>query len=140
MKKRILQTAWAKKVTLNGTRIFFDHNFTIKVKQQRSMYKPMREQLRKRNIKSYIITPVKLKIFNEDGSSKTYDNPETAAKALKELDITCDGSSHQTSPQKDDGWNIVGPQYGQNRWSRRHAGAGDTEPPPVTEERLNRYM
>ena len=85
-----------KKETLNGTQIFFDPDFTTTVKQQRAMNKPMRDQLRKKNIKSYVIAP-KLKIINDDGSSETYNNPEMASKALTELGITCDGSSHQTT-------------------------------------------
>lgn len=40
-KKQILHVAWGKKeLTYNGAHIFFDHNFTFKVKQQWALYRP----------------------------------------------------------------------------------------------------
>lgn len=68
-----------------------------------------------------------------DGSSKTYNNPATASKALKELGRLSHAMAIKSSiPQIDNGWNIM--QHGQRRRSRGHAGPGDTE------KRLERHM
>lgn len=63
----------------------------------------------KKNIKTFVIVP---KIINDDGSSETYYNPETASEALEE-------PGHMRwmkSSNKPDGWNIV--QRGQRKRSR----------------------
>lgn len=87
-KKQILHAAWKmKEIIYKGTRIFFDHDFTFKVKQQRDLYRPMREQLKAKNIKSHILTPAKLKVFSEDGTLQTYGTPQAAAKALEERGV-----------------------------------------------------
>lgn len=53
-KEQILHVAWAtEELIYKGAHIFFDHNFTFKVKQQRALYRPMREQLKSKNIKSH---------------------------------------------------------------------------------------
>lgn len=84
-KMRVLQAAWAKKeVMFGGTRIYFDHDFSPKVRKQRALYKPIRTQLKNQGIKSYIVAPAKLKIFNADGSTSTFPTAETAIKALEE--------------------------------------------------------
>ena len=52
MKRRVLHAAWRKKeVTFMDARIFFDHDFTFKVRQQILLYKDVREQLKAQDIK-----------------------------------------------------------------------------------------
>lgn len=87
-KMDILRAAWGvKDLSYNGTRIYFNHDFTSKVNQQRALYKHIRVQLKAKNIKSHILAPAKLKVFREDGTSQTYGNPEAATKALEELGL-----------------------------------------------------
>ncbi|KAL7402183.1 hypothetical protein ABVT39_010994 [Epinephelus coioides] len=84
-KRRVLQAAWSKKeVNFKDTQIFYDHDFTFKVRQQRLLYKDVREQLKAQDIKTHILAPAKLKMFNKDGTTTTYPNPTTAIKELKE--------------------------------------------------------
>lgn len=54
-KRRVLQIAEGnKEVKLQDTQFFFDHNFTFKVRQQRSQYKL--SELKAQNIKTHILT------------------------------------------------------------------------------------
>lgn len=47
-KRDVLKSAWSKKeIIFNDTRIYVDHDFTTKVKQQWAEYRPLREQLKK---------------------------------------------------------------------------------------------
>lgn len=85
MKMRVMQAAWTKKkVMFEDTRIYFEHDFTTKVRKQRAMYKPIRKQLKDQGIKSHIVAPAKLKIFHEDDSTTTFPNPGAATQALEE--------------------------------------------------------
>lgn len=84
-KQTVLQAAWSKKeIKLKEDRIFLDHDFTYQTKQQRSLYKPIREQLKAQDIKTHIMAPAKLKVFNSDGSITMFPNPTVAAKELEE--------------------------------------------------------
>ena len=72
MKRRVLQAAWSKKEgNFKDTQIFFDHDFTFKVRQQSLLYKDVREQLKAQDIKTHILSPAKLKMFNKDGTTTT---------------------------------------------------------------------
>lgn len=83
-KKTVLQAAWSKKeIKLQEQRIFLDHDFTYQTRQQRSLYKPIREQLKALDIKTHIVAPAKLKVFNSDGTTTTFPNPTVAAKELE---------------------------------------------------------
>lgn len=69
-KARVLHAAWKKKEVLyKDKRIYFDHDFSSAVRKQRSLYKPIRQQLKAQNIKTHILAPAKLKVFNEDGTT-----------------------------------------------------------------------
>lgn len=78
-----------EEVTYSGMQIFFDHDFTFKVRQQRALYRPIRDQLSDQNIKSHILAPAKLKVFSEGGTTQTYGNPKAAGKALVERGLVC---------------------------------------------------
>lgn len=73
-----------KQVLLDGERILFDHDYTYKTRRQRALYKPIREYLKdQRSIKTHILAPAKLKVFNLDGTFTTYSNPIEAATDLE---------------------------------------------------------
>lgn len=84
VKQKVLQTAWQKgEIIYKDQRIFLDNDYTYKVRQERALYKPIRLQLKERNVKSHILPPAKLKVFNSDGSTTTFSNAAQAAKELK---------------------------------------------------------
>lgn len=84
-KKEVLKAAWSRKeILFNDKRIYLDHDYTTKVKQQRTQYRTVREQLKKLQIKSHILSPAKLKIFNQDGTTTVYKNAEQAQKDLQQ--------------------------------------------------------
>ncbi len=76
--------AWSKKeICFKGARIYLDHDFTTKVKEQRASYRLVWEQLRKQQVKSHILAPAKLKVFNKDGMATIYSSAELARKDLE---------------------------------------------------------
>ena len=86
-KRDLLKAAWSKKeILLNGARMYMDHDFMTRVKQ-RAAYRKIREHLRQRNIKSHILAPARLKVFNTDGTTTTYINAEVAERELKQRSI-----------------------------------------------------
>ena len=88
MKQTVLQAARAKKdIQVNNRRIYFDEDFTTEVYKERAKYRNVRKQLQKRKIKSHIIFPAKLKIFESDGQFKVFDNLKAAAEGLREYGI-----------------------------------------------------
>ena len=84
-KKKVLKAAWDKKQVLyENERILFDNDYTYKTRRQRALYKPIREYLKHQsNIKTHILAPAKLKVFNPDGTTTTYPNPTEAASDLE---------------------------------------------------------
>lgn len=48
-------------------------------------YKQVRRQLQEWRIKSRIMLPARLNIFETDGKSRVFDNPQAAAEGLREL-------------------------------------------------------
>lgn len=112
-KKNILHGAWRKKELIyKGKRIFIDHDFSPRVKQQRAQYRPIRDQLKARNIKSHILAPAKLKVFNEDGSSQIYGNAQSAAKELLERGLL------STAPELQEPAHPGAHSGRQQRWER----------------------
>lgn len=65
MKQKVLKSAWTKKtITHRGSRIFFDHDFSAKLQQEKSLYVPIRKQLKEKQVRSHVIYPSKLKVFS----------------------------------------------------------------------------
>lgn len=97
-KKRVLKAAWdMKEVWYKGARIYFDHDFTFKTRQQRALYRPIRECLKAQDIKTHILAPAKLKVFNEDGTSATYSNPAEATRDLEQRGLyKASGEGHRS--------------------------------------------
>lgn len=84
-KKEVLKAAWSRKeILFNDKRIYMEHDFTIKVKQRQTEYRTVREQLKQLQIKSHILSPAKLKIFNPDGTTTVYKNAQQAQKDLQQ--------------------------------------------------------
>lgn len=84
IERRVLQAAWVKKeVKLQDTSLFFDHDFTCKVREQISQYKHITAQLKARNIKTHILNPVKLKVFNNVGATTILPTSAAPAKELE---------------------------------------------------------
>lgn len=83
-KRKVLETAWQKgEIKYKDLRIYLDNDYTYKVRQERLLYKPIRKQLKEKNIKSHIRPPAKLQVFNSDGSTITFTNAAQAARELK---------------------------------------------------------
>lgn len=104
MKKKVISAAWKQKeIMFKGTRIFFEHDFTPRVYQQRASYRTIRKQLKEKNIKSHILVPAKLKVFYEDGTAQIFDNLQAAIKCLEGRGLihgaTSSESQHKTGEQ-----------------------------------------
>lgn len=82
-KRAVLNAAWSKEITFAEERIYLDHDFTTKVKKQRAKYRPLRENLKSQGVKSHILAPAKLKVFNSDGTATIYRDAEQAQKDLQ---------------------------------------------------------
>lgn len=81
-REQVLKAAWRKREILqDGTRIYFDQDFTTKVQQERKRLRPIRKHLQERQVKSHIIYPAKLKVFGKDRTD-IYDDADEAAKAF----------------------------------------------------------
>ncbi|ROL51172.1 hypothetical protein DPX16_12081 [Anabarilius grahami] len=80
-KQRVLQAAWSKK----DIRIYFDEDFTADVYRERTMYRSVRKQLQERNIKLYL----------QDGKTKTFVTPREAADGLQEFGVTMEASQKE---------------------------------------------
>ncbi|CAJ1057728.1 uncharacterized protein LOC117557980 [Xyrichtys novacula] len=99
-KRDLLKAAWSKKeILFNGARIYMDHDFTTRVKQQRAAYRKIREHLRHHKIKSHILAPARLKVFNADGNTTIYANAEEARRDLEQRGIyTTEGGAEAERP------------------------------------------
>lgn len=98
-RQRVLRAAWAKRVIrYEDSRIFFDQDYSSKIQKERSLYAPIRKELREKGVKSHIIYPSKLKVFDNEGS-QTYNSAREAAAALHARGIVS-GVQH---PQGDQG-------------------------------------
>ena len=87
-RQRVIHTAWAKRtISYEDSRIFFDQDYSSKIQKERSLYAPIRKELREKGVKSHIIYPSKLKVFHNEGS-QTYNSAREAAAALHARGIT----------------------------------------------------
>ncbi|KAJ4921628.1 hypothetical protein JOQ06_023010 [Pogonophryne albipinna] len=88
VRQRVLQAAWAKKdIRVKDCRIFFDEDFTTQVFKERAKYRQVRKQLQERNIKSRILFPAKLKLFEKNGKVRVFNNPQDATQGLLEYGV-----------------------------------------------------
>ena len=114
MKQKVLQAAWAKKeVKIGDRRIFFEDDFTDEVYKERGKYKELRKKLFEKEIKSRIVYPAKLKVFEKDGTFKMFDNPQAAAEGVRrEYGVSVKmpkGKPDLESTLKAAGWKTAGP-------------------------------
>lgn len=97
-KKKVIAAAWKRKeIIYNGVRIFFEHDFTPRVHQQRASYRLIRKQLKDKNIKSHVLVPAKLKVFYEDGTAQIFDSLQAATNGLEERGLIVGPSMEQAS-------------------------------------------
>ena len=77
--------SWTKKdLKVEDRRINFDDDYTDQVYKERGKYKQIRKQLfEEKKIKSRIVFPAKLKVFEKDGKFKMFDNPHAAAEGVR---------------------------------------------------------
>lgn len=81
-RQQVFKAAWRKREILHdGTRIYFDQDFTTKVQQERKRLRPIRKHLQERQVKSHVIYPAKLKVFEKDRTD-IYNDADEAAKAF----------------------------------------------------------
>lgn len=86
IRQEILQTAWAKNISLDEERVYFSQDFTSKVQKERTRYAPLRRLLKEKNVKSHLRNPAKLKVFGE-GEPTIYATPEEAERGLREKGV-----------------------------------------------------
>ena len=91
VKQRVLRAAWeTKDLKIGDKRIYFEDDFTDRVYKERGQCGKIRKQLLEKNIKSRIVYPAKLKIFEKDGQFKLFDNPQAAAEGVRAYGVTVD--------------------------------------------------
>lgn len=119
--QQVLRAAWTQReIQLDGTRIYFDRDFSVKVQRQRAQYVPIRRQLREKKIKSHIIFPAKLKVFGE-GEPAIYNTPEEACVGLRELGLVTD-TPLATTPQRRGEYTHGGDELLERLKARAHIG------------------
>ncbi|KAK7880910.1 hypothetical protein WMY93_032443, partial [Mugilogobius chulae] len=121
-KQKVLHSAWAQKeIRVNDQRIYFDEDFTSDVFKERAMYRSARKQLQERKVKSRILFPAKLKLFLQDGKTKTFNCPRDAAEGLQEFGVTME------TPKKEPDWETALRTAGWHspRSKSKHAPAGE---------------
>ncbi|KAK7877775.1 hypothetical protein WMY93_030589 [Mugilogobius chulae] len=121
-KQKVLHAAWAQKeIRVNDQRIYFDEDFTSDVFKERAMYRSARKQLQERKVKSRILFPAKLKLFLQDGKTKTFNCPRDAAEGLQEFGVTME------TPKKEPDWETALRTAGWHspRSKSKHAPAGE---------------
>ncbi|CAJ1064703.1 uncharacterized protein LOC117557980 [Xyrichtys novacula] len=89
MKQRVLRAAWeTKDLKIRDKRIYFEEDFTDRIYKERGQCG--RKQLLEKNIKSRIVYPAKLKVFEKDGQYKLFDNPQAAAEGVQAYGVMVD--------------------------------------------------
>uniref|UniRef100_A0A1A8CPG6 L1 transposable element RRM domain-containing protein n=2 Tax=Nothobranchius kadleci TaxID=1051664 RepID=A0A1A8CPG6_NOTKA len=109
-KDMILNKAWekGKKIMFEGEGVYFDHDYTAKVLQQRKAYLPIKKKLKSMKIRFQ--TPyTKMRIFWEDGM-KSYNSAEEAVRDLKSRGCAVEGlQMAEEEMQKNKEANAKGP-------------------------------
>ncbi len=60
MKQKVLRAAWNNEralIKIDGARIFFDHDYPLKIQHARRQYAPLRKELHDKRVKTHIIYP-----------------------------------------------------------------------------------
>ncbi|CAL9692044.1 unnamed protein product [Knipowitschia caucasica] len=121
-KQRVLHAAWGQReVCIKDRRIYFDGDFAAGVFKERALYRSARKQLQERRIKSRILFPAKLKLFLQDGKTKTFESPREAAEGLREFGVTME------LPKKELDWEkaLCAVGWESQRSRGKHAPAGE---------------
>lgn len=80
-KEKIISAAWRKKITLDGKRVFFDHDYATGVMEKRREYTTIKKALKEKGIRFH--TPMtKMRVFLESGTV-TYESADQAADDLR---------------------------------------------------------
>lgn len=81
VKEQVLSLAWKKKVSIEGTRVFFDHDYPQEDVEKRKAYKEVKKALKVKGIR--FRTPhTKMRVFWDTGV-EVYGSAREAAIALK---------------------------------------------------------
>lgn len=87
-KQQILYKGWnTKDLQFEGSRIFFDHDYSAALQRKRKEYGEIKRQLKERNIKFRTSYPAVLRVSLGDGE-KSFSSAWEAADQLKSLGIT----------------------------------------------------
>lgn len=111
-RQRVLMAAWRKEIYTEGSRIFFDQDYSTAIQKERVKYKPMLKILQEQQLKTHLMYLEKLKVFSQEGI-EVYDNPQTAAKGLQAQGIETIDVSEDLHLDLDEllsrgGWKIAG--------------------------------
>lgn len=80
-KEKILSAAWKKPITVDGKRVFFDHDYASGVMEKRREYLPIKKVLKEKGIRFH--TPLtKMRVFLDSGTV-TYESADQAAEDLR---------------------------------------------------------
>lgn len=75
-KERVIRAAWKKPVTVEGRRIFFDHDYATGVMEKRRAHLPVKKALKEQGIRFH--TPM-TSVFLDSGTV-TYESADQAAE------------------------------------------------------------
>lgn len=76
VKEAVLRNAWKRKIQIGGNQIFFDHNYTSDVVQQRKAYRKIKMILKEKAIRFQ--TPYTLMRIHWENGPRMYDSAEDA--------------------------------------------------------------
>ena len=85
VKEKVISLAWKKKVFIEGTRIFFDHDYPLEDVEKRKAYKEVKKALKAKDIR--FRTPHTKMRVNWDTGAEVYDSARKAALALTKRGI-----------------------------------------------------
>lgn len=97
-KEKIISAAWKKKISVDGQRVFFDHDYATAVMDKRREYLPVKKALKQRGIRFH--TPMtKMRVFLDSGTV-TYESASQAAEDLRAKGFPIQPMPKRTSPEQ----------------------------------------
>lgn len=105
VKERILQTAWSHKVTFQGSRICFDHDYSPALQKKRGDVRRVIKQLKEKGIRAKCPYPAQLQMRTASGE-KMFETLVDALPTLKKLGIAV----------QVDEWDVLQRQITKDSW------------------------
>ncbi|KAK7912348.1 hypothetical protein WMY93_012559 [Mugilogobius chulae] len=97
-KEKIISAAWKKKISVDGQRVFFDHDYATAVMEKRREYLPIKKLLKQNGIRFH--TPMtRMRVFLDSGTV-TYQSAEQAAEDLRAKGFLISPSPKRNAPER----------------------------------------